>query len=197
MALRSTRTRLESVGPRAPTLLVRGGPATVVGINHCCVRQLTFYLSLVAVLGLEPRLGRLYHRRMAHATNIRAFRDCNSAEPFFRLYTLLVAIELALKDVCTPHVGGHDLHRIVQRAFPAVSAGLSAQLTTLQRTLGILVCTDLRGSRSSVDPTKYPDLRYLRHEVDYPGDSKPTDILDALDAARQVVRELKTAGVNL
>lgn len=49
----------------------------------------------------------------AHSTNQRAFRDGDMNEPFFRLYTLLVAIEIALKDRLPQFTHGHDLSTLV------------------------------------------------------------------------------------
>jgi hypothetical protein len=134
---------------------------------------------------------------VAHTTNLRAFRDCDAQEPFFRLYTLLVAVELVLKDRAPAHSGGHDLQRLAQRALTPIPAGLSVQLTALAKSLGVLVCTSLKGSRVPLDPAKFPELRYLRHEADFPGDTKSTEIIDALNAAQQLVKELKLAGVSL
>ena len=134
---------------------------------------------------------------MGHGTNLRAFRDCDAREPFFRLYTLLVAIEIVLKDHAPSHVGGHDLQRLAHAALTNVPAGLSVQITTLSRCLALLACTSLNGKAAPINPTKYPAIRYLRHEADFPGETKPVDIAAALNAARQVVEELKLVGVIL
>ena len=134
---------------------------------------------------------------VAHTTNQRAFRDCDVSVPFLRLYTLLVAVELALKDRAPAHGSGHDLQKLAHLAGIQMSPGLSAQLTALARSMGVLVCTSQQGTRTPVNSASYPGLRYLRHEADFPGDSKPADIGGALNAARQLIDELRLVGVQL
>src|SRR4051812_19389412 len=118
---------------------------------------------------------------MPHTTNRNAFRDCNVTQPFFRLYTYLVAIELTLKDLLPAFVGNHDIEQLAQRNFSSMPSGLQAQLVTVFSSLRVLACTAPDGTRATVRPNKYPDLRYLRHEQDgFVGDSKSSDIEQAL-----------------
>ncbi len=49
--------------------------------------------------------------------------------------------------------------------IPTMSAGLQTELTNLDAALRALVCT-YRGSAAPVNPAKYPDIRYIRHEKD-------------------------------
>jgi hypothetical protein len=132
-----------------------------------------------------------------HTTNRSAFRDCDASEPSFRLYTLLVAIELALKDKISPFRSGHDLHRLAGFAVTPMSPGLSTQLTGLTACLGVLLCTSLQGLQVPIDPANYPGLRYIRHDRDFPGASSETSVKQALDTARQLVQELRLAGVEI
>jgi hypothetical protein len=132
-----------------------------------------------------------------HATNQRAFRDCDSKEPFFRLYTLLVATEIAMKNRLPTFEHGHDLASLIPKAVTGMSAGLQAQLTSLDAALRALICTH-RGARSGLNPTQYPGLRYLRHEKDgFVGDSSEAAIAQALRDAEQLVEELRRVGVTL
>jgi hypothetical protein len=134
---------------------------------------------------------------VVHATNLRAFRDCDVSEPFFRLYTLLVAVELALKDHAAQHTPGHDLHALTQRALMQIPASVDAQLTALTQSLSKLACTSRQGARVTINSAKYPDLRYIRLDADFPGDCSCQDVQDTLNIAHQLVKELAAAGVKL
>ena len=67
---------------------------------------------------------------VAHSINRKAFANCDTTQPFFRLYTLLVAIELALKDGAPKHQKGHDLEVLARAALQPLPAGLSAMPLT-------------------------------------------------------------------
>ena len=132
-----------------------------------------------------------------HSTNQRAFRDGDINEPFYRLYTLLVAIEIALKDRLPHFAHGHELAALVPQVIPLVPSGLQSQLTALDTSLRALICT-FHGARVQVNPAVYPGIRYLRHVKDgFAGDSSDADIAQALSDCRQLVEELKLAGVTL
>jgi hypothetical protein len=132
-----------------------------------------------------------------HATNQRAFRDCDVSEPFFRLYTLIVAMELAVKNKMTTFAHGHDFSMLIPQALPTLPSGLQSQLTVLDASLRVLICT-FHGSRAPVNPAFYPGIRYLRHEKDgFTGDSSDASILQALRDAEQLANELKRAGIAI
>jgi len=134
---------------------------------------------------------------MPHVTNRAAFRDCDATDPCFRLYTLLVAIELALKDALVTFPNGHDLARLVSQGMPSIPSGLQAQLTSLDSSLRLLICTD-RGSAIPLNPAKYPGIRYLRHANDgHVGGTQNADVIQALRDAKQLVTELRSAGVQV
>jgi hypothetical protein len=130
-----------------------------------------------------------------HATNRAAFRDANASEPLFRLYTLLVAAELALKDAAGAYPHKHDLSLLAALHFGTVPSGLSAQLTALDKALGALACT-FHNAPAPVDPKQYRGLRYLRLARDgFIGGSTDADVNQALADARAFVAELGKAGV--
>lgn len=136
---------------------------------------------------------------MPHTTNIRAFRDADVGVPVFRLYTLLVAAELRLKDATARYLHTHDLDVLVNNVFRAgVPAALQSTLTNLQNTLAVLHCTR-KGASVPVDPAVYPGLRYTRFQVDGFADpgSPDADVQRALQAANDFVAELRNAGVPL
>ena len=75
--------------------------------------------------------------------------------------------------------------------------GLQAQLTSLDQTLRLLVCT-FKGNPAPVDPANYPGIRYLRHATDgHVGNTTNADVLQALNDAKQLVIELRSAGVQV
>ena len=135
---------------------------------------------------------------MPHTTNRRAFRDADATEPLFRLYTLLVATELALKDALGQYSLTHDFEKLAKQHFgAAISSTLDAQLATLQKSLSALICT-FKGVGAPLDPAKYPGLRYLRLDADGSvGGTADADVVQALADATQLVEELRMIGVTL
>ena len=133
---------------------------------------------------------------MAHTTNRAAFRSGTPTSPFLRLYTLLTGVEIALKDH-RDWSGGHDLRVLAVRALDPLPAGVTAQLTVLERCLSALTCTARDGSAAPIDPSRYPGLRYLRHDTDFPGTTSVDQLATALIAAQHLADELVRAGVAL
>jgi hypothetical protein len=135
---------------------------------------------------------------MQHSINRAAFRDAAISRPFFRLYTLLVSIEIALKDAIRPWRPGHDLDGLLHLAItdPLRQAAVRSAATTLWRCIAQLKCTARDGSTVRVNPSQYPDLRYVRHIQDFPDGSIDSNITTALNAATQLLEELKRAGVT-
>lgn len=122
---------------------------------------------------------------MPHTYNRDAFRaGATSGSLLLNLYTSLVVIELAIKDHVLPRPSGHKVADWIGNDF-----GESALSVQLRNKLGAIYCTDSRGDEATVDANGYPDLRYIRHEVDYP--KKSTDA--QLNAALQVVHDIQVA----
>lgn len=146
-------------------------------------------------LSTSPR--QVHRRDVAHIRNRTAFRDCDATSPLFRLYSLLIATELALKDHLSAYTGNHDLQLLAGRAFSPMPSGLSAQLTALSQQLGRLNCTSTAGVAVPINPQIYPGLRYLRHDADYAGGASDSEITQALRGAEALARELAIAGLPL
>jgi len=93
---------------------------------------------------------------------------------------------------------GHDLEKLVPLALPNVPSGLQAQLTSLGKALRLLICT-FQGKATPVNPANYPGIRYLRHATDgHVGQStRNADIVQALNDEKQLIAELKRAGVQV
>ncbi len=131
---------------------------------------------------------------MPHAYNRRAFGSLiTNGELLIALYSGLVRIELALKDhdaVCRGMQ--HDLVRMLQ------SVGVSAPVQlALQTVVAALACTDRAGGEKQVSIQKYPDVRYVRHETDFPGKVTDVQLAAAIAILRDVEAELTQLGIAL
>ncbi len=120
--------------------------------------------------------------------NRRAFGNLDTTSPLLQLYCTLVSIELALKDDSTSSskIG----HKVIEYAKAYNDRNLDLAADALENTLKQLICTNLSGLRANVNTQKYPDVRYLHHDSDFPGDTSQAELEAALDAARTLKREL-------
>jgi hypothetical protein len=140
---------------------------------------------------------------MPHTTNRKAFgrrdeRDGRDGdEPLLRLYTLLVALELTLKDRAGSYPLSHDIDALVQPLITPEAANLQATLNAFMGSLSALRCT-FNGQDAPVHPKKYPGLRYLRFAKDgFAGGSRDAAVMQALRDAEQLVDELKRIGIQI
>lgn len=115
-----------------------------------------------------------------------------SGSPLLSLYCSLVVIELALKDSLTPWRTGHTVQQWLTELNDAGLAALTYQLANQMQTL---TCTDRLGQESVVDINHYPDLRYLQHEIDYPGKTTDASIARALQILGDIWTVLQAKGV--
>lgn len=124
----------------------------------------------------------ILHIGMAHRYNLSAFQvGAASTQPLLRLYCALVVVELALKDSSpTWPAHGHDVPALL------ADAGEAALSVQLQGKLGALKCTTQKGAQAPVSAANYAHIRYLRHENDYPGTVKDSD----LDAVLAVISDI-------
>lgn len=142
---------------------------------------------------LRPMLLRSYNRR-AFGSVVRYSFSAEPADPMplIALYGALVRLELALKDHDPKFLGmGHDVCRMLTEL--SVTPALVTQLTNR---LEVLWCTMKTGSEGHVLASKYPDLRYLHHETDFPGKSTNAELMRALDVLRDIERELRAKGIK-
>ncbi len=145
---------------------------------------------------------------MEHRFNRRAFGtvDRSATNPLLESYAVLVAVELALKDALWSADGQwRKLHGVAKFAQDLIDSA-HAQATppvvyernwkrlqdasiALKEKLSRLVCTDKKGNLSLVGD-QFPNVRYLRHEDDFPADfSTSTDV----EELRIATRELEAA----
>ena len=136
---------------------------------------------------------------LPHSTNTRAFLYADTNEPLFRLYTLLVASELALKDACQKYPMKHDLQLLCDTLWTGgtVPTGVQSVLTSLHVALGALRCT-FNGADAPVKPDIYPGVRYVRLSRDgFLNGTPDGNVQAANQLAKDFVQELKAAGVSL
>ncbi len=133
---------------------------------------------------------------MLHTYNRAAFAAGTiNTNGLLSLYCSLVVLELALKDHLHQTSGRWETgHRIIYWLNELGETSLSIQLATK---LSALYCTSRNGTEVSIRPDQYPDIRYLRHESDFPGKSTDTQIQEALDIITDIRRMLIAIGVNL
>jgi hypothetical protein len=131
-----------------------------------------------------------------HLTNRRAFAEIDSREPFVKLYSKLVALELTLKDHDPANfLKQHDVCDMATTTFSG-SSGVAAAAATLSGDLATLWCSDRYGQPSQVRSSKYPDLRYVRTASDFPHPSSTqAEITVALGALDVLVEELRKEGL--
>jgi hypothetical protein len=112
-----------------------------------------------------------------------------------RLYSVLVAMELALKDANRAIAGtwssGHDVPTMMSAYDAALGGSLGVALSQLR-------CTDKFGNTAPVATSNYPHIRYLRHETDFPPppvSSSDGDITATLNIAIQCLGVIRAAGL--
>jgi hypothetical protein len=69
--------------------------------------------------------------------------------------------------------------------------------TQLDTKLSALYCTARDGSEAPVAANSYPDIRYLRHETDFPGKSTDSQLKEALEIIKDIKTSLISRGISL
>ena len=130
---------------------------------------------------------------MPHSYNRAAFDDARSStNVLLSLYGSLVKIELALKDRLNPWKGGH---RLAEWLTDEADPGLTSLTVQLATGFGTLTGTDRNGQSSQLQLDSYPEIRYLRHEIDYPGGSTEMQLMACLLLVRDIENILRTKGI--
>jgi hypothetical protein len=131
-----------------------------------------------------------------HTTNRRAFAARDKNDPLLCLYLDLVALELCLKDtVRTNFQLSHDVCQMATQTFP-MNPGVSAAAVTLRGDLNVLRCSDRSGGPTTVRHHIYPDLRYLRLDLDFTSDaSSIAEVMSAHSSLTVLIQELRNEGL--
>lgn len=109
---------------------------------------------------------------MAYQTNISAFLPNGPPNPLLDAYRILVAIELALKDIGCTCTGGHDIPTMLGQAasrHPMLASQLNVHQARLRADLSKLTCNSPKGQPAPVLPNNYPHARYTRFTGDWGG----------------------------
>jgi hypothetical protein len=132
-------------------------------------------------------------------TAFRAASTVNALSPLLGAYTLLVTLELFLKEylpqkglVC-PH--GHDVPEMLKALGRSLSgpnrSAINGIAVTLSGRLGDLWCEGINGGPLRVQSGKYPNIRYIRHLNDWTEHySNDADIASVLMVAAQAIHRL-------
>ncbi|MFN7348921.1 MAG: hypothetical protein ACK5S7_08205, partial [Dolichospermum sp.] len=125
---------------------------------------------------------------MPHSYNKNSFQvgGSNFSNPLLCLYCSLVVLELSIKDHFHQSGSWKTGHRIIDwLTNDLCETSLGSQLDSK---LSALYCTHRDGTEVNVDANRYPDIRYLRHETDFPGKSTDTQLQEALE----IIKDIRT-----
>ena len=140
---------------------------------------------------------------MAYRTNILTFLPNGPPTPLLDAYRILVAIELALKDVgFTGGNGGHDIPSMLAQSanrYPMLARQLNGHQAKLSTDLGQLTCNSAKGQPVPVLANNYPHARYTRFVADWNGVSEtPTQSVVVLaQTCHSLLADLQTHRATL
>lgn len=110
---------------------------------------------------------------MSYKTNILAFLQIETYHPLLESYHILIAIELALKDLGMQSGNtGHDIPSMLAQTaqqYPALAARLHAHQARLQTDLTQIICNHKNRHPVAVQQNNYPNVRYTRFAGDWNG----------------------------
>ena len=113
---------------------------------------------------------------MTYRTNISIFLRGGPPSPLLDAYRILVAIELALKDMgCTSGTSGHDIPAMLSQAasrHPMLASQLNGHQAKLHSDLIQITCNDKNNQPVFVKANNYPHARYTRFVGDWGGVSE-------------------------
>lgn len=134
---------------------------------------------------------------MPHSYNQQSFKigESNPSNPLLCLYCSLIVLELAIKDHFHQSGSWRMGHRIID--WLTTDLGETSLGTQLESKLSVLYCTYRDGSEVNVDANRYPDIRYLRHETDFPGKSTDSQLKEALEIIKDIKTSLINRGISL
>jgi hypothetical protein len=132
---------------------------------------------------------------MVHTYNQRSFKSATSNfnNPLVSLYCSLVLLELAIKDHLHKSGSWKSGHHIID--WLSNDLGETSLGSQLSSKLSVLYCTSRSGIEVTVDPNRYPDIRYIRHETDFSGKSTDAQIQEALEIIKDIRLVLTRKGI--
>jgi len=130
---------------------------------------------------------------MPYTFNRAAFDIARSStNALLSLYGSLVTIELALKERANPWKNGHY---IAQWLTDEADPGLTSLTQQLASGFAAMRITDRTGKSSQTRLDSYPEVRYLRHETDFPGESTDGQLAACLLLVRDIEAVLRAKGI--
>jgi hypothetical protein len=134
---------------------------------------------------------------MPHSYNQQSFKTgtSDSSNPLLCLYCSLIVLELSIKDHLHRSGSWKTGHSIID--WLTNELGETSLGTQLESKLSALYCTHKNGSEVNVDANRYPDIRYLRHETDFPGKSTDDQLKEALEIIKDIRTSLTSKGISL
>lgn len=134
---------------------------------------------------------------MRHSYNQQSFQigASNSSNPLLCLYCSLVVLELSIKDHLHQSGSWRKGHSIID--WLTNELGETSLGTQLDSKLSALYCTCRDGTEVNVEANRYPDIRYLRHENDFPGKSTDDQLKEALEIIKDIRTSLTNKGISL
>jgi hypothetical protein len=134
---------------------------------------------------------------MPHSYNKQSFKagESNPSNPLLCLYCSLVVLELAIKDHFHQSGSWKRGHFIID--WLTTDLGETSLGRQLESKLSALYCAHKDGSEVNVDANRYPDIRYLRHEIDFPGKSTDSQLKEAVEIIKDIKTSLISRGISL
>lgn len=140
---------------------------------------------------------------MPYKTNISTFLQNGISNQLLESYRILVAIELALKDLgLNAGNTGHDVPSMLAQTaiqHPALAAQLNAHQAKLQADLVKILCNDKNNQPVAVKANNYPHARYTRFVGDWNGVSEtpPQSLAALVQTCNSLLGDLRTHKATL
>lgn len=137
-------------------------------------------------------------------TAFRAARTLPNTPPLLKAYAAMVCLELFLKDhlaaTGAKPASDHNVPSLLQelgRRKPSYTGVLNSLSAQLIAALSALWCETKSGAPGKVRSQSYPDMRYLRHDADWPGNcSADAELLKLVVAVSKIEHSIQQATGN-
>lgn len=144
---------------------------------------------------------------MSYSTNISTFLQVGTSNQLLESYRILVAIELALKDLgLTAGPTGHDIpSMLAEKAsqHPALASQLNGHQAKLKADLVQLICNNKNNQPAAVKADNYPHARYTRFTGDWNGvsETSPQSLIELAQTCNSLLAHLRmhkaTLGIEI
>jgi len=145
-----------------------------------------------------------------HTINIQAYMSAGKSpenEPLVRLYCLLVATEISLKDLLPSWLIGHNIEDLLQKACDAKDAEstppvnrscINSLVIQLNSELVKLSCTGKEGVAKFIKPSNYPEIRYVHFSLDFPESNTDNTVINGIiTIVNDIHTEMQKQGMRI